>query len=566
MNPAARPLPIVISWAGPHDPNTELVLTTYRNLLRAEVCALFLVHEKIEDSDARTGGRIKRVELEAHVGYCRADGSAIPLDELRLAMSYRVTPPSEQRMGTRGDGEPSYDGVTGFVASAGIEVVAEAAEIRKIPSHAGRPNALGIWDDTHPFRNVVAVPIKRGALTTGVLKVENKIGGTFDATDVALLRHLASLFALTIPADQDRSPAELVSLHDRSDMASVIRRMYDQVDYARTDSTFAPLKDRQVRNAIVVGMGGSALPVDVLNAAFEEALDRPVAVARHYRLPRSVDADTLIILSSFSGNTEETLTVARALPANATTVVIRPAGGRLADLGAARGYPVILVPRLREVAGFQPRCATGYMVTYLARALMDTGLMNDVTGQLEDLSAFLRTLDLSDQGLAFARRLGQRTPVFYTDDCYERSVGRIAKIKFNENAKRPAFFSALPEANHNEMIGFSGRSGSYTFAFFGEPATDEIGRAVNQRFEVMKELFRRERYTHVAFDQWTMPGRTRLQRIFGTLTYVDWITYWAALLDGNDPTPVRLVEDFKRQLEASRGNDAPAAVSRYTTG
>ena len=144
--------------------------------------------------------------------------------------------------------------------------------------------------------------------------------------------------------------------------------------------------------------------------------------------------------------------------------------------------------------------------------------------------------------------LGDRIPVIYTDDGHLMSVARIAKIKFNENAKRPSFFNAFPELNHNEMIGFTVPLGKFAALYLHDPAS--VPR-IRKRFDVMCEVFVRDHIDNVAFRSWEMPGSTRAERVFAALAFADWCSYYVALLGGFDPTPVPLVESFKQELSRS---------------
>ncbi len=330
---------------------------------------------------------------------------------------------------------------------------------------------------------------------------------------------------------------------DRSNMAVVIQESPGQVEYALTDPAFPAIPAGEFDEVVVLGMGGSALPVDILNDVLEDRLPRPVAVSRHYRLPRATGGRRLLVFSSFSGNTEEVVEPLESLPPDTPDVVILTAGGRLAELGAARGIPTIRIPAEREPKGFQPRSASGYIVTYLARVLSDAGYGRALLEPLQTLPSFLRGLDLAPDGERIARAIGPRIPVFYVDEPHLGSVARIAKIKVNENAKRPAFFNALPEANHNEMIGFSAAATDFTIVYLKNPQSHP---AVHRRYRVLQEVLAGPR---VEFIEWEMPGTGRVDRVFAALTVADWISYHMAVLEGVDPTPVDLVEKFKKLLK-----------------
>lgn len=342
-------------------------------------------------------------------------------------------------------------------------------------------------------------------------------------------------------------PESLMALarqHDHFNMATVLARLPEHIQIA-LDDTLPALRHRQFSQVVVCGLGGSALPCEVLMDAFAGELTAPMRVWRTYGLPPGIDASTLLIFSSFSGNTEETLSGIEPLPAHAPNVVVLTAGGRLAALARERGYPLVVIPTKDEPQGFQPRCAFGLIVTYLARLLHAAGLMNEPTGTLRALPAFLREVDVRPEAADVAAWLGNRVPVVYTDDSHLMSVARIAKIKFNENAKRPAFFNAFPELNHNEMIGFTVALGSYAVLYLHDPAAPP---RVKTRFDVMRDVFARDHIDNVAFRSWDMPGASRAERVFAALMFADWCSYYTALLQGLDPTPVPLVETFKQEL------------------
>ena len=341
---------------------------------------------------------------------------------------------------------------------------------------------------------------------------------------------------------------KLAARWDRSNMAQVIEGVGGQMEFALRDPDFPELSSEGVEEVVVVAMGGSALPVDILNDVLGDRLPRPIRVCRHYRLPLPTADRRLLVFSSFSGNTEEVVEPLRSLPADKGNLAIITAGGQLAELGRDRGIPTVHIPAGREPEGFQPRCASGYIVTYLARLLAASDYCDVPFHRFETLSSFLGKLDLKAEGEALARSLGDRIPIFYADEGHARSIARIAKIKFNENAKRPAFYNALPEANHNEMIGFSAARERFAILYFDDPTSHP---RIRQRFEVLREALAGP---NMSFTEWEMPGSNAIERVFAALTLADWISYSSALIRGVDPTPVALVEKFKRLLaENDRG-------------
>jgi len=535
------------------------LLEKCQELYNAEVCAIFIV---------RNGW----VQLEAHRGYTHPFGSPIAFETLQREIRYRFEPDKSE--------DQKFDGITGWVASTGNAFRAnDWEEAKRHKSYQGKPDTLKIWNSTtRPFHGCVAVPIKLADKTKiGVLKVENKRDkagreSKFDDVDEGVLRTLSNCFAVAIDRAQLRSQlteaqeeirlesetetiseeslTELALRHDHSHMNKVIERTPDQIEIAISDR-MPSLHGGPFDKVFIAGMGGSALPAEVVLDAFADRIRVPVRVVRNYELPSSVNEKSLVIVSSFSGNTEETLTVIERFPDSARNVVVVSADGRLTAMASERRYPLIRIPIENEPKGFQPRSAVGYFVTYFARLFSLAGIMDDATAELTAVSGFLRELESRTDAEEVARWLWPRVPLIYTDEKHLSSIARIAKIKFNENSKRPAFFYALPEANHNEMIGFSKEIAEFGILYLHDP--DSHTRILD-RFSVMENVFKDEGLGHVSFRKWEIPGVTKIQKIFAALTFADWCSYTLALLDGIDPTPVALVESFKKAL-ASFGSE-----------
>jgi glucose/mannose-6-phosphate isomerase len=332
---------------------------------------------------------------------------------------------------------------------------------------------------------------------------------------------------------------------DRFDMARVIERLPLQIEMA-LQADLPQMPQGPFDQVVLAGMGGSALPMDIVTDCFRDRLRVPVIVSRHYNLHTSVDCRTLAIVSSFSGNTEEALSAFDLLRDRAACVVVLTGGGPLARRGRDAGLPVIEIPVGLEPDGFQPRSAIGYSVTYLLRALYGAGLVEDPRDELSCVSSFLPALDLRSDAEELAVWLQGRIPVVYTDETHFHSIARITKIKFNENAKVPAFCNALPELNHNEMVGFTTPVGRYGILYLHDPHSHP---RIRRRFEVMKRLFEQEQFEHVECRSWDLPGDTALQKIFASVLLAEWCSYTLALLGGVDPTPVDLVERFKQALK-----------------
>ena len=311
-----------------------------------------------------------------------------------------------------------------------------------------------------------------------------------------------------------QSFAALAQQHDHFNMATVIARLPEHIDIALERPAAGASGRRRSREIGVVRsrrVGASIRSADGCLCRTSSTAPMRVLAART-GCRRRVDAHTLLIVSSFSGNTEETLSGIEGIAPDARNVVVITAGGRLEELARERQYPLIVIPTKDEPQGFQPRSAFGFIVTYLARVLHGAGLMKDPAPRLREARDFLRERSTCNGEAAdLASWLDDRIPVIYTDDAHMMSVARITKIKFNENAKRPAFFNAFPELNHNEMIGFREPLGKFGVLYLHDP---ESHPRIHQRFEVMQDVFAREqiaqRRVSLVDDARVVQNRTRV--------------------------------------------------------
>lgn len=294
---------------------------------------------------------------------------------------------------------------------------------------------------------------------------------------------------------------------------------------------------------IVCGLGGSAMPYDLLKAYLAYTGSHlQLDITRTYTLPSNASNKDLIFVSSYSGNTEEVISCLEEAHEKGLTIVGFSRAGKIEEKAAEYGFTYVQYPE--EGPTFQPRNAIGYSFSAMAFFLMNSGLIPENKDEIVALSEFLSSVELEEEAKQLAQDIGDLTPVVYTADEYQNTVARIVKIKFNENAKTPAFFNSFPELNHNEMVGFTLNTEKFHQIYFMD--ADACPR-VNKRMEIMKGLIE-EKGGKVTVVQ--MKGETFLQKMFAGIIFGDYLTYYKALLNGIDPTPVDMVEDFKKMLVA----------------
>jgi glucose/mannose-6-phosphate isomerase len=305
---------------------------------------------------------------------------------------------------------------------------------------------------------------------------------------------------------------------------------------------------REITRVVVAGMGGSALAALLAKSWLKSELNVPFEVVRTYDLPGYVDYNTLVIASSYSGNTEETISgLEDARKRNAQISVIS-AGGRL-DASANEDT----VAHVKLPADLQPRMAVIYNLRALMAILVHFGVVNhDRFAEIGEVSEWLReetsqwTSDVTTDK-NYAKQLALlavgKTPVFYAGTLMA-PVAYKWKISWNENAKNVAFWNELPEFNHNEFIGWSSHPVEKPFAIFDLVSTLEHPRIL-KRFAISDQLLSGKRPKSTAVP---MKGDSAIAQLLWGSILADFVSIYVAILNGVDPTPVDLVEKLKKEL------------------
>ncbi len=305
----------------------------------------------------------------------------------------------------------------------------------------------------------------------------------------------------------------------------------------------------QSKNVIVSGMGGSALPANLLrtycNSLFQiNPTYKPfeININRYYSLPpESYSPNALNFIASYSGNTEETISSLEEAHSAKLSFVGLSSGGKIEELCKKYKAPHIKLPV--PYPNFQPRMGTGYFFASMFQLLVNQNLLPDTTHELLALADKLnnRMQDFEKKGMALARKIKGKTPVIYSSPKY-KPVAMVWKIKINENAKTPAFWNFFPEMDHNEMVGFTNPQAK----FFIIMLKDAQDHARNQRrYESTARLLKEKGIESEILD---MEGDDVFYKIFSSLNLADWTSYYLALEYGQDPTPVDMVEKLKQIL------------------
>jgi glucose/mannose-6-phosphate isomerase len=338
---------------------------------------------------------------------------------------------------------------------------------------------------------------------------------------------------------------------DTARMRDIIRAFPAQLEEALQlgQRLTLPADYAPTQAVVVLGMGGSAIGGDLLRCYLADSIRVPIVVNRDYHNPAFVGPTTLVIACSYSGNTEETLSAYGEAKERGAKLLCVTTGGELARRAAGDGVPVLTIPR-----GYPPRTALAYLSVAPLVALHKLGLVpaqeEPIQEAVELLSTLAREYDRAEESnpaLQIAERLVGKLPVIYTTHGFEvvamRWRGQLA-----ENSKVLAYSSTLPEMNHNEVVGWGLLESVHRLVQVVLLRDQGDHQRVHLRMEFVKELVARHSSTPIeVFAQ----GRGRLARILSLIHLGDWVSYYLALRNGVDPTPVKVIDSLKERLNKS---------------
>ena len=344
-------------------------------------------------------------------------------------------------------------------------------------------------------------------------------------------------------------PAAL-SAADPSDMLGAIARLPDDAEAGYASGRATPVDGLpsadDLHSITFCGMGGSAVAGDVARALFASRITVPIDVVRSSRLPEHAETRTLVIATSHSGETAETLACFEEAVERGCRVIAITSGGRMAELAKAAHVPVVPVP-----AGGQPRAALGSLAFTTLGLLETLGLVAAQAADVEEAIRVMRGLierlgpDAPDNlAKRIATAIGVRTPVIWG----EEGIGALAamrwKCQIHENGKLPAFWSSMSELNHNEIVGWTEGFGSNFFLLMLRHP-DEHPEVV-RRFELSRDLVAGP--GELESFEVEATGSSPLARMFSLIITGDLVSTYVGLRRGIDPTPVDVITQLKQAL------------------
>jgi glucose/mannose-6-phosphate isomerase len=320
--------------------------------------------------------------------------------------------------------------------------------------------------------------------------------------------------------------------------------MQEAIEAFNSQFSYEPMieNEKQLKKTsqyVLVGMGGSHLASDLALLA-DPSL--PLLVHRDYGLPAIEKKElrkSLIIASSYSGNTEEVITAYKEARRHRYPLAVIAVGGKLIKMAKKDCVPYVQMPD----TGIQPRSALGYSLRALFKIMGD----NKALKSSNQLVTTLKPKQLESKGKALAQKMKNHVPVIYCSNA-NQSIAYNWKIKFNETGKIPAFYNVVPELNHNEMTGYDVKpkskhlSQNFHFVLLKDNGDH---KRVQKRMTVLEKLYRARKLPVTVLE---LSGKNIYNKIFTSLVIADWTAVHTAGLYGLESEQVPMVEEFKKMI------------------
>jgi glucose/mannose-6-phosphate isomerase len=339
---------------------------------------------------------------------------------------------------------------------------------------------------------------------------------------------------------------------DQKGMHDLIYQFPEEFEKALNIAEATKLPDwkaDQIENIVVAGMGGSAIGGDLVRSYLAEKLNIPFFICRNYTLPNFVDKSTLVFISSYSGNTEETLSAYDNAKKRGAKILTISSDGKVKEKAPQDQITYVNIPE-----GFPPRAALGYSFVPILVLLERLGFVQGEKEKIRKAKEFLSSNRSKyikeariEENLAkrIALELHKKLVIIYAGTDYFDAVSTRWKGQICENAKMLAYSNVFPEFNHNELVGWKILSGYREHLSVVILKDREDHPRIKRRMEIVKGIIEKG---GVKVSEIESCGETLLSRMFSLIQLGDFVSFYLAILNKEDPTPVKVIDFLKNEL------------------
>ena len=298
-------------------------------------------------------------------------------------------------------------------------------------------------------------------------------------------------------------------------------------------------QQNEIKNVLICGMGGSGIGGKLVSQWIANEIKVPVLLSSDYTIPSFVNQHTLVIASSYSGNTEETISSIEIAKKNNAVIIGLTSGGKLKQFCIDHNYNYVIVP-----GGNQPRAAIGYSLVQLLNIFSSFNLISE--NWKKDIDAGIKLLDLNlenikNKGKEIAEFIFTKFPVIYTETAYE-GVAIRARQQLNENSKVLGWSIAIPEMNHNELVGWAGGNNQLAAIFV---YSDDMNTRNRKRMDLSKEIIAKK--TNSIFNIDTI-GNSLIERSLYLINLFDWASFYLVDMNKVDVFDIKVINHLKGEL------------------
>lgn len=300
---------------------------------------------------------------------------------------------------------------------------------------------------------------------------------------------------------------------------------------------------QQIYNIVVAGMGGSRFPVKTVKELFRDRIKEPYEIVDDYSLPSYVDSDTLVILSSYSGSTEEVVSCARDAIQRKARISAVTSGGILTEL-LQQNNSVGYVFQPKHNPSGQPRVGVGYMLMGHVGLLRALNILDIEDSEVNESIRFVKTLKIEDQAKKLAYTLRNTHPFIITSE-FLKGFGNGFANQVNETAKMISDYRHIPELNHHLMEGLKNPQALRQNALFLFFVSQLYSEPVRKRYSVTKDIVEKQ---HIKTHTVELRGKSKLLQVLEAYTLSGFTTFYLAMLYDVDPSKIPWVDYFKQEL------------------
>ncbi|MDD4568542.1 MAG: bifunctional phosphoglucose/phosphomannose isomerase [Tepidanaerobacteraceae bacterium] len=309
------------------------------------------------------------------------------------------------------------------------------------------------------------------------------------------------------------------------------------------------LRYHNILNVVAAGLGGSAIGADLIRMITADRAQIPIIVNRNYTLPAFVDEKTLVIASSYSGNTEETLAAYEDAKSKKAKVLVITTGGKLKEKAMADETPVITIP-----GGLPPRAALGFSLFPIYVVFQEQGIGFRKQFDVENALNLLRQTrdkfcpkvpEKENPTKTLARKIYGKIPIIYGSSSLTDVIAVRWKGQLNENSKHPAFFNSFPELNHNEIMGFEGDREilkALEIVILRSPhESDRIKKRIDITMDILKDEVS-------GITELCPKGTSALEHMVYHIMFGDYMSAYLAILNHKDPIEIDFIDKLKDRM------------------